>query len=88
MSHASEPAFPGIQKFEKYDDELCRYVEYQLPTGGLTKREYFAAVALQSSIQGGHELDETPRTVHSLIARDAVAIADALLAELEKARGE
>lgn len=48
---------------------------------GLTKREYLAAMAMQglcaNSIPGGHHQPD-------IYARDAVQIADALLAELEK----
>ncbi len=46
------------------------------PQTGLTKREYFAAMAMQglASVEGNIE--------H--MAHDAVKIADALLAELEK----
>jgi len=67
----------------------------QLPTNpckenedffGLTKREYFAGQALQGltvqAIPGGHN-SNSPHN-NSYIARHAVAMADALLEELER----
>jgi hypothetical protein len=52
--------------------------------GGLTKREYFAAMAMQGigmeMVNGGkHELD-----ISISIARKALRMADALIAELNK----
>lgn len=71
MSKADEPAFPtaGIQNNEE-----------SLPVGGLTKREYFAAMAMHGIIQN----PGSGSVSISGIARDALRQADALLAELEK----
>lgn len=49
---ADEPAFPGLQTFEKFDDDLGKYVEYQLPAGGLSKREMISAMAMSGIISG------------------------------------
>lgn len=68
MSKANEPAFPtaGIQNNEE-----------SLPVGGLTKREYFAALAMQGLLAlEGYSFQGA--------AKDAVTAADALIAELEK----
>jgi hypothetical protein len=46
---------------------------------GLTKREYFAALAMQGLISNAKDYH-----TFSNLASDAVACADALLAELEK----
>ncbi len=43
---------------------------------GLTKREYFAAMAMQGTMTSGYSVN--------MIAEIAVKMADALLAELEK----
>ena len=54
------------------------------PTGGLTKREYFAATAMQGLLASGSQT----RLSHSSfedIAKMAVHQADAILTELEKA---
>ena len=49
--------------------------------GGLTKREHFAAIAMQGIV--GNEFLIRDKCDHS-IARRALSIADALLEELEK----
>ena len=72
MSKADEPAFPG-----KRLDNRAGEIHF-LP--GLTKREYFAAMAMQGIIQ-----NPGSGSVSLIgIARDAVRQADALIAELEK----
>jgi len=47
--------------------------------GGLTKREYFAAMAMQ-----GHVASPNIDTTILIIVNNAVALADALIAELNK----
>lgn len=69
-----EPAFPCV-------NEGC------LIDNGLTKREYFAGLAMQGelacqSVDIGEYLTDKS---FALLAKRACAIADALLAELEKA---
>lgn len=54
------------------------------PEGGLTKRELFAAMAMQGMCAGqywGGNVDKKPE-LHKPIAEIAVLMADALLAEL------
>ena len=53
---------------------------------GLTKREYFAGLAMQSSIQYALENDLTD--IFSTIASDSVKYADALLKELDRPKSE
>jgi hypothetical protein len=72
----SEPAFPNLEK----PTSMPGVVE-QITTGGLTKREYFAVMAMQARIASG-DLNCTPEVLYS----SAVADADALLAELEKSK--
>lgn len=71
MSNRDEPAFPMV---EQRGEEGQRY--------GLTKREYFAGLAMQ-----GLCADPSYRVLISSAehaAQNAVAIADAILAELER----
>lgn len=81
-----EPAFPQMETKEyrsHYNDEGEEvYHQALAPTGGLTKREYFAAMAMQglcaqySDITNG----DKPRVV----ATEARDIADALIKQLEE----
>lgn len=78
MSKTSEPAFPSLQTFQKFDDHAGVYVDHMLPAGGLTKREYFAAMAMQA-------IAADCWSTNPLACADlAVKHADALLFELEK----
>lgn len=52
---------------------------------GLTKREHFAALAMQGIITGSyHQNEGWDQNGIDTMARDAVSFADALLAELSK----
>jgi hypothetical protein len=76
MSNRDEPAFPIV----KTDWPSSNYHK-TFSEGGLTKREYFAGLAMQG-------LCADPKTYSDSewdIARVSVTIADALLAELERA---
>lgn len=79
MSKANEPAFPVMETFEKFDDDLGKYVEYQLPSGGLTKREYFAAKAMQGILRIRDRHIENNMKDDALLAVD---YADSLLSAL------
>ena len=71
MSRADEPAFPVPETA----------VGGQRMRGGLSKREYFAAMAMQGMLASGiSERNSGPVS----LAMSAVEQADALLAELEK----
>lgn len=75
MSNGNELAFPLANQFDS-DGYLAREMEL-----GLTKREYFAGLAMQGTLA----TYQLVIPVRSDIARIAVQFADALLAELEKA---
>lgn len=67
------------------------YAQSFYANDGLTKREYFAAMALQGlCVQGAYDkklqlqLEELNTTTSVMIATYAVDIADALIAELNK----
>lgn len=74
--NGKDPAFPGLEKFEMFDDEKARYVEVYKPSGGLTKREEFAKAAMQG-LCANYSYD-------GAISFNAVEIADALIAALSK----
>lgn len=53
-------------------------------TPGLTKREYFAAMALQGVIAGFDPISQKRDLLYDVAAKEAVAYADQLLEELNK----
>lgn len=76
MSHnAYESAFP----IPAYEDIRG---DYHNPTAGLTKREYFAGLAMQGLAANAH--DSLASWDGQQTAECAVKFADALLAELAK----
>lgn len=56
--------------------------DYQVPMNGLTKREYFASIAMQGLCSDRHCSDTQGSP--EMIAGMAVACADALILELNK----
>lgn len=80
MTRPDDLASPTIDRTEEYEAST-----HYLTMGGLTKREYFATLAMQglvSNIRSGSpdSMLEKPKNV----AGWAVAFADALIAELNK----
>lgn len=73
MTDPNEPAHPTIG--------MQNYEESGL-VGGLTKREYFAAMAL--SVICWHSALRDNRVTPEIIASEAKQIADALISELNK----
>lgn len=89
MSKANEPAFPGVVDLEDTAGDT-----FQRAYGGLTKREYFAGLAmlgilssfqntniLQSVVTQSEKEGKTPEVG---LSEMAIRQADTLLAELEK----
>ena len=74
-----EPAFPSYVDIVEENDEKVTY-----ENAGLTKREYFAAMAMQGfcSHHGGSWYKE--RNIPDWAADYSVMMADALIKELEK----
>ncbi len=68
-----QPAHPDRRLIQDRDDSYSLESE-----GGLTKRELFAAMAMQGRIQRGGFAD------HAELAERAVADADALIAALDQ----
>jgi hypothetical protein len=80
MSNANEPMSPVLaQSAGSY--EAVQHM-------GLTKREYFAAMAMQASIQfmNPMAIGKYRRRAINDVVRDSIDIADALLAELERTK--
>lgn len=80
MSNANEPAFPVIKTEWPNSNYHKTY-----SVGGLTKREYFAAMLFQQFLSGavlppGFDASEQL----SFAAERAIEAADAIIAELEK----
>lgn len=95
MNNAEEPAFPIKGNFIDGHTGIRTSVD----ATGMTKREYFAAMAMQGILQSVYgdsqvykiQLEDWMRmygdiTVKEAAAKDAVLHADALLAELSKAK--
>lgn len=81
----SESAMPAYAK----GFELCEYTGMEMPgdvvKGGLTKREYFAALAMQGiCARGMYERPSFEDASILLIANSAVSLSNALIAELNK----
>jgi len=87
MENKDRPIYPCMmQQIGDHEFRLSMPKDdprWHMPMAGLTKREYFAAMALQG------KLSQQPSGFYSVVdaqavAMDAVKLADALLAELEK----
>lgn len=87
MTKADEPAFPNIG--DRVEDTKDGFVFTPVHKGGLTKREYFAAMAMQGIIsnrelyRGFAKLD-TSREIGQIVASASIEYANALIEELEK----
>ena len=79
-----DPAFPTCH------EKAWQNAEGRIINQGLTKREYFAAMAMQGIISNKGivqliiEQNSEPEFVHSVGSKMALAWADALIAELNK----
>lgn len=78
MGNANDPAYP-----------ISPDGAFSASSTGLTKRELFAAMAMQGILSGpkDFDIDGIPKTTASGYAEVAVSLADALLAELAKEPG-
>lgn len=80
MSNANEPVFPMQRYIPKEGGGFLDLREYVATPEGLTKREHFAAMALQGLLSWGPDAYDGK---YVMAARAAVAHADALLAALK-----
>lgn len=69
------PAFPGFKKSREWDEDRADYVAQNIPAGGMSLRDWFAGMALQSIINNPNWRDWTPRA----IASEAYIYADAMI---------
>ena len=67
-------------KMENRDQRAFPADAHTHTDGGLTKREYFAAMAMQGIVDRNFHYDD--------VARDSVRFADAILKELDKPKSE
>jgi hypothetical protein len=72
------PAMPVAT--EQLYESRCNSGSWELASLGITKREMFAMAAMQGICSS------SPTISNELIASEAVALADALLAELERTK--
>jgi hypothetical protein len=82
MTNPDAPAFSSSWEPKDYADKYPEVIPKEVVCMGLTKREYFAAMAMQGVIQmtGGPIGWDTP----DLAAKFIVEWVDALIAELSK----
>lgn len=87
MTDPNDLAYPKVVSSPARDRNHGPYTDTH-STGGLTKREHIAAMAMQSIVAknppcgGDHDVADCSRPAQ--YARAAVVIADALIAELNK----
>lgn len=78
MKNGDLPINPTYQdRFDQYGEKIIR----DCTSEGLTKREYFAAIAMQGILSSCFA-SMNPQYQHA--AEDAIGFADALLEELDK----
>ena len=77
MNNGQQPAFP-LQPTFNSDGQIC---EEHYAFEGITKREYFAAMAIQSCINSAVSVGGS--AIPKAMAEMALEYADALLAALE-----
>lgn len=88
MKNSEQPIAPitlrhiGVNDFRIATEKDIRDGQFLTSFGGLTKREYFAGLAMQGYAASEIEFDDV-----SAMAKSAILFADTLLAELEKQEG-
>lgn len=90
------PAFPVLEEYSQFNDDLGRYDGHYAPRGGMSLRDYFAAKSMHATISKVAAIANVPfsgaeiATVEVLheryeaIARSAYEMADAMLKERTK----
>lgn len=88
MNNSDLPAMPLSNEMSSdLDSAVGSPGKYGLPTAmGLTKREYFAGLAMQNIINRYNPWDQGDfdSSEYEIVAENAVGLADALLKELAK----
>ena len=83
MNKKNESAMPITGFATDASGAFCTEVIHQK---GLTKREHFSGLAMQAYLMGNLQHPDVAMMPAEEVAREAVAYADALLAELEKSK--
>lgn len=78
MTNGSEPAYPLKVPVMTKNNPLEKIGDHYFY--GLTKREYFAGLAMQGLCANGHY----GNLQNELLAEEALSISDALIAEMNK----
>ncbi|HDN9804007.1 TPA: hypothetical protein P2N04_001061 [Aeromonas salmonicida] len=85
MKNADMPAMPAGVQLDNDDPESMFHPHGIMQCAGLTKREEFAKAAMQGLLAGGYCVsDGDARYRLKDVPTEAMNLADALLAELEK----
>jgi len=95
MKNANRPAFPSSIIEDVWNEEKGGYVEKEILTGGLTKREEMAKCAMQGILAGIYSSLEMSQIISDsaakagldqdeILADIALEYADALLKKLEE----
>lgn len=88
MTNPNDPCFPErITIYDNPQSGRSPLPPYTKTVSGLTKREYFAAMAMQGFVAGIHAFPDQKVLVHwkgDDMAIYCLKLADALLAELSK----
>ncbi|MFA5897827.1 MAG: hypothetical protein WC829_01810 [Hyphomicrobium sp.] len=79
MTKATDPAFPMVDKYGRPAINLASAVERDPFGAGLTKREYFAAMAMQGLLS-----NPNVSVSYEEYSKQSVFHADATIAELAK----
>ena len=75
-----EPAFPVMEDVERFDEDQGKWVPHLVPQGGLTKREWFAGMAMQGMLALGPIEGQEDCSIQGQ-ARHAYRLADAMIRE-------
>lgn len=79
----NDPAFPSEKKYQIENPFVCDSPVIEVPKNfGLTKREYFAAMAMQGFLTS--RLGENSDVPVETVVKASLVMADALIAELSK----
>lgn len=84
MKNSDMPAMPSAIKVQDSDGSMRYLGDGFCQSAGLTKREYFAGLAMQAYLSGVLADGKSFSPSDEEVAQESVAYADALLKELEK----
>lgn len=80
---ANESVFPQPERTTRHANGSVTFESFKVPRGGLTKRELFAAMAMQAVISSDWWRPSGPDDTKTVV-QSALLCADALLSALQK----